>query len=162
MATSSNEQVVFRDYPLLFWLFGVAFALAGAAVGEKVPEVLLLALVGVVLIAFASILTVTVDHRRGTLNLHYRSLFRVSTKACPLSEICFVNVAEDREGERMYRVELILRSGEVVPLRQGYEVGKAHYERQAQRLRSVLRVGSEVPATRIALQSQSRNRLRKN
>jgi hypothetical protein len=58
----------------------------------------------------------------------------------PLSEICFVNVAEDSEGEQMYCVERILRSGEAVPLRNGYSVGKARKDRLAQRLRSVLRV----------------------
>ncbi|PYR95767.1 MAG: hypothetical protein DMG12_27995, partial [Acidobacteria bacterium] len=78
----------------------------------------------------------------------------VSTKAYPLSEICFVNVAEDSEGERMYRVELILRSGQVVPLRNGYSVGKARKERRAQRLQFMLRVGSEVPATGSQLRPQ--------
>ena len=154
MAMSSNEQVVFKDYPLWLWLPGVVTLALAAGIAETIWERLLFALMGVVLIAFASILTVSVDHRRGTLNLHYRSLFRVSTKAYPLSEICFVNVAEDSESERMYRVELILRSGQVVPLRRGYTVGKARKERRAQQLRSVLRVGSEVSAIRIALRPQ--------
>ena len=104
MAMSSNEQVIFRDYPLWLWLTGVVFlALVfgppGAVIAEHWWERLLFGLIGVGLIGFDSLLTVTVDHRRGTLNLHYRSLFRVSTKAYPLSEICFVNVAEDSEGE---------------------------------------------------------------
>jgi len=154
MPICSNEQVVFKDYPLWFWLPGVVTLAFAAGIAEKAWERLLLALMGVVLIAFASILTVTVDHRGGTLNLHYRSLFRVSTKAYPLSEICFVNVAEDSEGERMYRVELILRSGQVVPLRNGYSVGKARKERRAQRLQFMLRVGSEVPATGSQLRPQ--------
>ena len=141
---SSNEQVVFKDYPLWLWLPGALTLVLAPGIAEKAWERLVLALMGIVLIAFASILTVTVDHGRGTLNLHYRSLFRVSTRAYPFSEICFVNVAEDSEGERMYRVELILRSGQIVPLRNAYSVGKARKERRAQRLRSVLRVGSEV------------------
>jgi hypothetical protein len=155
MAMSSNEQVVFKDYPLWLWLPGVVTLALVPLVAESSWERLLLALIGIVLIGFDSILTVTVDHRRGALNLQYRSLFRVSTKAYPLSEICFVNVAEDSEGERMYRVELILRSGQAVPLRNGYSVGKARKDRLAQRLRSVLRIGSEVPATGIALRPQS-------
>ena len=155
MAMSPSEQVVFKDYPLWLWLPGVVTLALAPWVSEKTWESLLLSVMGVALIGFDSILTVTVDHRRGTLNLHYRSLFRVSTKAYPLSEICFVNVAEDSEGERMYRVELILRSGQVVPLRNVYSVGKTRQERRAQRLRSVLRVASELPATGIALRPQS-------
>ena len=72
MAMSSDEQVVFKDYPLWLWLPGVVTLALAAGIPEKAWERLLLALMGVVLIAFASILTVTVDHRRGTLNLHYR------------------------------------------------------------------------------------------
>jgi hypothetical protein len=136
---SSNEQVVFKDYPLLLWPTGVATLALAPLIAEDSWERLLLALIGVVLIAFASILTVAVDHRRGTLSLYYRSLFRVSTKTYSLSEICFVNVAEDSEGERLYRVELILRSGQAVPLRHGYSRGKTRKDRLAQRLRSVLR-----------------------
>jgi hypothetical protein len=139
MTASSNEQVVFRDYPLLLWLFGVAFIVpAPIGITERLTVFLVLALVGIGMIAVATILTVTVDHGRGMLHLHYRSLVRGSTKAYPLSEIGFVNVAQDREGERMYRLELILRSGEAVPLRGSYEGGKRRLERQAQRLRSVL------------------------
>ena len=100
-------------------------------------------------LSLTPILTVAVDHTGGTLNLHYRSLLRASTKTYPLSEICFVNVAEIRDENRMYRVELVLWSGEVVPLRSGYSTGKARKERRAQQLRSVLGIGGEMPVIRI-------------
>ena len=145
---SCNEQVVFRDYPLVLWFVGVGFLGAGAALIEASVG-LVLSLAGVILIGFVSLLTITVDRRRGVLNLHYRSLFRGSRRAYPLEEICFVNVREDREGERMYRVELILRSGQVVPLRFWYEVGKRSMERQAQKLRSALGLGAETRLPRF-------------
>src|SRR5260370_32235984 len=94
MTVSANEQVVFRDYPLTFWLMGVMFLLVGALPFDAQERVLML-LGGVLFIAFPSILIVTVDRTRGLLNLRYRSLIRVSTKAYPLNEICFVNVAQD-------------------------------------------------------------------
>ncbi len=145
MAVSSNVQVVFKDYPMTFWLMGLLFLFLGAApFGWDAQLRVMMSLGGVFLIAFPSILIITVDRTRGMLYLHYRSLIRVSTKAYPLNEISLVNVAQDREGERMYRLEIILRSGEVVPLRNGYSVGKGHYERRAKRLRSALRVGGEV------------------
>jgi hypothetical protein len=140
VARNSDEQVVFKEYPIGLWLFGLPFLGAGAVMVKVDREMVVLALLGAVLIAFASILTVTVDHRQGTLNLHYQSLIRARTKSYPLSEITFINVAEDRERERMYRVELVLRSGDVVPLRYFYSVGKAGKERRAQQLRSALGV----------------------
>lgn len=148
MAVNPHEQVVFRDYPEMSWLFGLITLAAGtiAGIAERNWDYHLFTLIGIVIIALGPILTVTVDHRRGMLILRYRSLFRVLTKAYPLSEICFVNVAEDREGERMYRLELILRSGQTVPLRSWYSVGKGHYERRARRLQSALRVGGGVSA----------------
>jgi hypothetical protein len=139
----NSEQVVFREYPILLWLFGIMGIVVAAFVAQTVWELLLLEPLGVAMVGFASILTVSVENKRGTLSLRYRSLFRMSTKVYPLNEISFVNVAQDREGERMYRLELILQSGEVVPLRWGYIVGKKHQERRAQRLRSALQPGNE-------------------
>jgi hypothetical protein len=133
-----SEQVVFRDYPIWHWLSGVMLIVVGAVVGDSSGERLVIAVVGLAFIAFAAVLTVTVDRRRGILNLHYRSPLRASTEVYPFSAICLVDVAEDDERERMYRVELILQSGQVVPLRSWYTVGKWRKERRAQRLRSVL------------------------
>ena len=149
MAIRSNEQVVFKDYPLMFWFFAVMMLVVSALIDKATWQLRLVELAGVVVIALSPILIVVVDHTGGTLNLHYRSLLRASTKTYPLSEISFVNVAEIRDENRMYRVELILWSGEVVPLRSGYSTGKARKERRAQQLRSVLGIGGEMPVTRI-------------
>ena len=138
MANGSDEQVIFRDYPLWLWLTGVMIIFVGVGFNENAWQLVVVSLIGVAFIAFASVLTVTVDHRQETLNLHYRSLFRASGKAYPLSEICSINVVEDNERERMYRWELVLWSGEVVPLRTIYSVGKARKKRRAQRIRALL------------------------
>jgi hypothetical protein len=142
VATSPNEQVIFKEYPLAWWLFGLAFLLVGLPLLKIDRELVALTLFGAVVIAFASILTVTVDKGNGKLNLRYRSLVRASNKSYLLSEIDFVNVAEDSERERMYRVELVLRSRDVVPLRSFYSIGKAGKERRARQLRSVIGVDS--------------------
>jgi len=115
---NSNEQVSFRDYPIWLWYTG-ALVLAVAVVtgisAGSVWEFIGLSLIAFLIIGFASIPTVTLDHNLGSLSLHYRSLFRRSTKVFPLTEIYLVNVVEDSERERMYRIELTLHSGEVVP-----------------------------------------------
>src|SRR5262245_26492561 len=108
--------------------FGAITLGATAIAVEKTWEWFLFSLMGALLIVLVSVLTVTVDHQRQTLNLHYRSLLRVSTKACAVTEVRFVNIAEDSEGEGMYRVEVTLRSGQVVPLSSTYSGGKRSNE----------------------------------
>jgi hypothetical protein len=133
-----TERVVLRDYPLWLWLPGVVTIAVSTEIMDKTSERLLFWVLGAAVIAVAPILTVTVDHSRETLRVQYRSLLHVSNKTCPLKQIRCVNVVEDAEGERMYRVEIVLRSGEVVPLRNGYSVGKSLKERRAQQLRSAI------------------------
>jgi len=131
-----DEQVVFREYPLVFWFVGNVPLFATAGVIVELSTRVVFAALGVFAIAFASVMTVSVDWRRGTLNLHYRSLVRNSTKSYALRDISFVNVKEDSEGT--YRVEVFLWSGEVVPLRSTYSAGRRSKERQARRLRAAL------------------------
>ena len=134
---SPDEQVVFRDYPLIFWLVGMVPLFAAGVIVDELSARIIFAVLGFSAIAFASVLTVTVDWRRSTLNLHYRSLVRDSTKSYSLRDISFVNVKEDK-GEGNYRVELFLWSGEIVPLRSTYTAVRRSKERQARQLRSAL------------------------
>ena len=158
LAMSSTEKIVFREYPIWIWYIG-ALVLAVAAMtaisGDSVWGPIVSSLIGFLFIAFASILTVTVDYDQGNLNLHYRSLFRLSTKVFPLSEVCLVEVVEDNDRERMYRIELILQSGEVVPLRGFYSVGKRRKKRRAERILTAIQVGSRIPAFGVELQPKS-------
>ena len=154
----STEKIVFRDYPIWIWFTGaLVFAVAAMTgiSGETIWGPIVLSLIGFLIVAYASILTVTVDHNQRNLNLHYRSLFRLSTKVFPLSEVCFVDVVEDNERERMYRMELILQSGEAVPLRYFYSVGNRRKRRRAERIRAAIQVGSGVSAHEVELQPKS-------
>jgi hypothetical protein len=134
---NSNEQVVFRDYPLILWVMGALSIVIGISIRESIMLRLVFLLMGTAAIGFMSVLTVTVDHTLGTLNLYYHALFRRSTKVYSVHDVFFVDAVEDR-GEGTYRVQLGLRSGEVVPLRSAYSVGKAGQERLAHKLRSAL------------------------
>lgn len=152
---SSGEKIIFRDYPIWIWYTG-ALVLTVAAVtaisGESVWGSIVMSLIGFLISGLASILTVTIDHDQGNLNLHYRSLFRGSTRVFPLNEICLVDVVEDNERERMYRMELILQSGEVVPLRSSYSVGKRRKRRRAERIRTAIQSGPGMPGDGFELQ----------
>jgi len=144
LAMSATEKIVFREYPIWIWYVGALVLAVGAVTAISGDTVwgLIVSSVGFLFIAFASVLTVTVDHDQGNLNLHYRSLFRFSTKVFPLSEVCLVDVVEDNERERMYRMELILQSGEAVPLRGFYSVGKRRKKRRAKRILDAIQPGS--------------------
>lgn len=84
---NSNEQVVFRDYPLILWLMGALSVVIGISIRESIMLRLVFLLMGTAAIGFMSVLTVTVDHTLGTLNLYYHALFRVLRKCtlCTMS-----------------------------------------------------------------------------
>jgi len=148
-AMTSNEQLVLRDYPLGVWLFGLVFLAAGMGIPMETSGHVLMSLAGLIVVGFVSVLSISLDRGRGVLNLHYRSLFRVARRAYRLEEICSVDIAEDIEGEGMYRIELTLRSGQVIPLRSWYKGFKRSNQRQAQRLRSALGLNAEMRRSRV-------------
>jgi hypothetical protein len=135
---SPKGEVVLKVYPLWIWLPAL-FTIVLLSISPLVFwQRALFQLLGVALLAWPSILTVAVDRGSKTLNLHFRSLFRNSTQVYRFDEIASIKVAADWENERLYRVELVLRSGQAVALQYGYSVGKTRKERRAQRLRDAL------------------------
>ena len=130
------KEIVYRHYPLWLWLAGLATLTVAGVVIEDVWDRTLLAVIGTGLIVLPSTLTVTIDRSTGVVGVHRRSLFQSGSKEFPLRDIASVSVAEERA--RMYRVQLVLRSGDVVPLDKGPSAGKARKERAAQRLRGTL------------------------
>jgi hypothetical protein len=128
------KEVVFRRYPLWLWLAGLATLAVAAVVIDDIWDRTLLAVIGMGFIVLPTALTVTLDRRAGNVGVHQRSLLRFASKEYPLRDIASVSVAER---EHMYRVQLVLRSGEVVPLKSA-SVGKTRMQRAAERLRTTL------------------------
>jgi hypothetical protein len=60
MTVGSNEQVVFRNYPLMFWLFGFIPVLVALFTHAPAWKRVLFFVAGVGLIGISSILTVTI------------------------------------------------------------------------------------------------------
>lgn len=136
----SSEQVVFRDWPLLFWLMGcIVLVAAGLELRFGTPRWTIAVPVvgGVLVLGFASILTVSVDSARRVLIVRYRSAFRSSSAEYAIDYISSVKLSEITDETRMYRLELVLASGEVVRLRLGYSSGGV-WRRRAQRLREAI------------------------
>ena len=138
-------QVLFRNYPKIFPFAGVLILFLAAILPDKAWQAALMIAIGIALLGFASVLTVAVDQKNRTLYLRYRSLFRRSTIVYPLSEICFVNVVEDSEGEGTYRIELALWSGKTVPLTDEFSGGLNSTERRARQIEALLKPSSSPP-----------------
>ena len=137
-----EDDIVFKEYPLWLWLTGTMTTIVALLLPLTFWEHALFLSIGLALIAFPSILSVTVDRGHETLALRYRSLFRTSMQIFRFDEIAGLNISEDSEGERMYRVELVLQSGRVIPLQYGFSIGRARKERRARRLRDALAIGN--------------------
>ena len=133
-----KDEVLFRDYPIWPWLGGLMTGVVGLIVGPGAWERLLFGLAAAALVVFPSILTVSADRAQRVLALRYRSLVRGTTKLFPFDEISGIHVSEDWERERMYRVELLLGSGRVVPLRSWYTLLAGPKQRRARRLLDAL------------------------
>ena len=133
----SGQKVVFRDYPLILWLLGAIALFVGIWLIDEIAGRLVFIGLGIAAVGFMAVLTVTVDHTNRTLYLKYRSLFRRSIKMFSIVDVCGVNVVCDND-EGNFRIELLLRSGQRVPLRSAYSPGKWLHERKARRLRAEL------------------------
>jgi hypothetical protein len=131
MSTSAPDQLIIREYPFLFWLLGGGSILVGllAALRDGHLSGLLYFLIGAGLILFlAPIVTVTVDKMHGTLSIQRRTLLRNQVREIQLHDIATIQadsmISRTRGGgyRRAFRLELVLVSGEKIPL-QGYYTG---------------------------------------
>ena len=144
MRTSPGERIIFRDYPIAVWLTGLMFVGAVIAPSGTISRVVF-TLIGAAIIALAPVLIVSVDQGRRTLALKYRSLLRVSTHTYQFDDILAIDVPKDGEDPWLSRIELILQSGQRVPLRIHVSIGRRGKERNAQLLRDAL---SAIPPAR--------------
>jgi hypothetical protein len=148
MALDPQKEVILKDYPIGLWLGGgisIAMSLmlvlfVGGQDEEMRWPLLISMVIGLPLALLGAVLTVSLDSGRGVLHLHYRSLLHHSTKEYPVSDVAAVLIGSSRssKGGRTYRVELVLKSGERVPLRSYYSSGRDGKESQAARLRAAL------------------------
>ena len=151
----NSEQLIIRDYPTGSWLFGLVAG--GISVfyylSEKQP--IALAIGGGVLllsILLASILTIKVDRAAGLLTLTYRFPLWRSVKQIPLSDIVSIqverNTSSDEDGTSYtYRVVILLKDNQAVPLRSYYSSGAADKEQTSARLREFIGINeSGLPA----------------
>lgn len=170
MASDDSNRLVIRGYPIALWIVSlVAFGIGVwmAIQGLKTPNMLFVSaiplLIGFLLFAFAATIdTIIVDRTTGLFSTRRQSLLRNVYKEIPLSEISHVRVdsstSRDSKGHRSttYQMQVVLRTGDIVPLETGYSSGASGRQAKADKLRAFMGVGGvdETPigAIRTAFQ----------
>lgn len=150
----SSDILVFRDYPILMWLFGGIFVALGFYIGISqngiVPGLICIVIGLGVGLPMATVNTITVDRLRMTLTLQRHSFFKKVIKEFPARQIESIEVESsltyNRNYNKVYRIVVIAKSGEKVPLKDVYSSGFEGKEKFAQRLRDNL--GIAAPAQR--------------
>jgi hypothetical protein len=157
---SNESRLALRDVPIFLYLFGVIFASLGGYFyydGGQ-PIVLIFPAIGLAILLFASVVTITADRITRTLTLRYRSVLRQSQKEFLFDDITAIGVEFVRSGnKRTYRVVLKGRDGNIIPLRSGSSSGSASKHRLAAKLRDFMNLpdfdSSTAGMTYAALQS---------
>jgi hypothetical protein len=140
----NDSQLVIRDVPILQWVLGVLFAGLGTLViSQGGPSVFggIFGAVGVGLLLFCGVLTITADRMTRTLQLDYRSALRHTLNQVPFDEIAGINVERRSSGGKrgfVYRLTLLRKDGQVTPFQSTSSSGWKGKERRAGQLREFL------------------------
>jgi hypothetical protein len=137
-------RLVHRDIPIWLFLLGLVFAAFGGVVLYQggSPVVAIFLLIGLSILLFTNVVTITADRLTRTLVLDYRSALRHSRKEFSFDEITGVSVqfVESTRGRSTYRVVLQRRDGQLIPLRSTSSSGSRGKERLAAKLRDFMGV----------------------
>ena len=155
----TSARLLIQDSPRSRWVLGGLFAAAGGlavvvAFGWVAEDQSLLplarlglGLVGGLALAVgawvswrAPRFTLVVDRSRRTVTVTHRGPVRRTVEQYPVAAVADVRVTKERErkGEPVYRVELVLHTGSVVPASRPNLRDRAECMRVAQRLWNVL------------------------
>jgi hypothetical protein len=144
---TQNNMLTIREYPLGEWGFGILmFAIAGfTAVGARgdLSISLIAGAAGVLFILFAAVLVVQADRVNGTLTIRRRSVLRGYVREIPVAIIAAIQLEAARGSSSSYRIVVITKDNEVIPLRTAYSSGTTSKNARARKLREFLGVGGE-------------------
>jgi hypothetical protein len=150
----NDSQLVIRDVPIFQWVLGLLFAGVGTLViNQGGPPVFgsIFAAVGLGLLLFSSVLTITADRMTRTLKLDSRSALRHTLKQVHFDEIAGINVeriASGRKGGYTYRLNLLRKDEQIIPFGSSSSSGWKGKERRAGQLREFLGIqdSNRIPA----------------
>jgi len=147
---NSDAVLIIKDRPIGLWIVGLIFTAVGSfmLLSGDAPIIfsLIFFIIGVLMLALTSVLTITADKMQRTLTLSYRSLFRNSEKVIPFSELASFDVetkvSHDSDGtSTTFNLVARTKDGNVVPFRSYSSSGRGGKEKTAQRLRDFIGVG---------------------
>jgi hypothetical protein len=157
--TETSARLLIQDSPRSRWVFGGLFAATGglalvAAFDWVANDWSLLpaARLGLVLVGGLAVaagawvswraprFALVVDRSRRTVTITHRGSIRHTIEEYPVAAVADVRVTKERErkGEPVYRVELVLHTGSVVPASRPHRRDRAECMRAAERLWKVL------------------------
>ncbi len=142
-----DQKLVMCDFPIALWLFGLAAGGYAAYAFLKAPGQIVVIAVGAGIFALicltATILTVTADRIRGILTIRYTGLLIRKRREIPIAEIAAVELEQSRSSNSSstYRIVVVTRNNERIPLRSYYSGGFLMQQARAKRLRDFLGVG---------------------
>lgn len=149
----NDSQLVIRDIPIFQWALGVPFTIVGILVinQEGLPVFGgIFTAVGLGLLLFSSVLTITANRMTRMLTLDYRSVFRHTRKQMPFDEIAGINVERSASPKRgfTYRLTLLQKDGQIIPFQSTWSSGWKAKERRAGQLREFLGIqdSNRIPA----------------
>ena len=150
----NDSRLVMRDIPILQGVLGILFAGVGTLVLSQGGLLIfggIFAAVGAGLLLMNSVLTISADRMTRTLRIDSRSALRHTVTQVPFNEIVGINVERRIAGGKggfTYRLTLLQRDGQVVPLQSVSSSGWKGKERRAVRLRAFLGIqdSNQVPA----------------
>jgi hypothetical protein len=156
----NNTRLLQRDVPFFLYLFGLVFAAFGGYAfydSGKAPVLIFFA-IGLSILLFANVVTISADRITRTLTLRYRSILRQSQKEFLFDEIAGISVQLVMSGNKStYRVVLKRKDGNLIPLRSSSSSGSGAKHRLAEKLRDFIGVpdfdSSAAGMTYAALQS---------
>jgi len=167
---TQNSRLVLRDYPYFNWILGIFFLLLGATYipyllkGTSVANIIIIlveVVIGLLLIAWGSVVTVKADRTTQILTISSRSILRGSKKETSFAAIEAVQLEMDttrshsrRRGGPTYRIVVVCKDGQTIPFYSYYSSGTRSKMKQVEKLRSFLGVGGSDPVSgiRAALQ----------
>ena len=140
-----NLYLVLREYPFGSWFLGILLTAAGGLMLLSTGGMRIMALffIGIGLLSFltANIVTVAGDKTTRMLKLESRSMVRHISTEISFDEIIGVNIERairSGRGHRFYRVALLKKDGQVVPIQSQNSGGGRKKEKWVIKLREFL------------------------
>ncbi len=152
---NENRPFQHHEAPTASWVIGGVFLLGAVIFGirqgiqsSNLIIVAVLALIGIAAFLFGSTVDITANPETRRVILKKKSLVKKSTREIPYEDISDIRVATDYddEGDETYRVEIVLRDGNIVPIRPYYSSGQRKKLALAERLRDAIGIVPPPPA----------------